>query len=247
MQSTSIEAQLQILLHDVAIKAVDEKYIVYYHDPLPLAAVSIWLLSASTKPVVEFVRVEQMDSIREGCMSQEDNSKFAVLLVDDTQLSCQYEDSASTEVIALLHAISLFQKRGVHLHLMDFLAKKTQDNLYITSSHRLSLADTYLWEVIRGQNFRWRRYSASFGPVLEKWLSKFEETHSDLVDQVSRTLHHEFHDRSSPVVDNHTDLKNMLRDSGKFYQPLRKEVSAGSIRCSIDDHSVKPSWWNEAK
>jgi len=247
MQSTSIESQLQVLLHDVAIKAVDHQYIVYYHDPLPLAAVSIWLLSSSTKPIVKFVRVEDLDSIRAECMPQEDNSKFAVLLVDDTQLSCQYDESASAEVIALLHAISLFQKRGVHLHLMDFLAKKTQDNLYITSSHRLSLADVYLWEVIRGQNFRWRRYSASFGPTLEKWLSKFETTHSALVDQVSETLHHEFHDRSSPVVDNHTDLKNMLRDSGKFYQPLRKEASVGSIRCSVDDQAVKPSWWRETK
>jgi len=254
MQSTN-QDQLQILLHDVAIKAEEEgcgyRYTVYYQEHRPLAAVSIWLLSKEPRPAVQFMKIDDLQSVKASCMPQIENGHFATLLLDDSKVSSQYDVTSHQEVIALLQAMASYQKKGVHLGLMDFLAKKTEESLYITSSHRLSLADLYLWQVIRGQNFRWRRYSASFGPVLESWLFRFEGAHSPLVDEVSKELQHEFDERSSPKTfdtsSHSTSMKNFLRESNKFYQPLRKEASVGNIRCSVDDQSVKPSWWSETK
>ncbi|PRP83011.1 hypothetical protein PROFUN_09866 [Planoprotostelium fungivorum] len=266
MQSQhSIESLLQIVLNNVLIESTGEgRYRVHYHTQSPLTAAAIWCLAPDPKPTVEFIKSEDFSS-NTGCvgqglipelnlsrMPQEQNGSFAIPLLVGSKIQTQLEDNHMAELSALIPAIASYQQNGFQPQLMEYISKRAFDNMmYLTSTNSLTIADLYLWEVIRGQNFRWRRYSASFGPALEKWLSQFETSHPDLVHATNKALDQSAAEHNPQLIEysynNGSSLKNMLRESDKFYRPLRKEASVGALRCTMDDSLVKPSWWSETK
>lgn len=169
----------------------------------------------------------------------------------DPNLQGLWKDERIEVDAILFNYISTWKKTGFCSQLVQFLSKP-RTTPYLSGSE-MSLVDLYLWQVLRSQNFRWRRYSASFGPTLEEWMRLFESHNYQLLSEASQLVGADFVIakpntlRDSFVMETNSSLKFALRDSQKL-SAVTTRSSSSLGRCSVDTiNSIHPTWWHESK